>query len=586
MRYLIALLVVFALVASACSDGDAETTTTTTTAEQTTTTAASEETTTTSDGGGEVTTTTAAPAPAEVVLVEAADCEYGGKIRKIEALDRYTVQFTMCGPLPAFPQMVAFSPFGIQPSEHLEATGGAPLDDPIGTGPFKLVEWRRGDSIIFEAFEDYWGDGAPFDTLVFRWAADGTARLLELQAGAVDQIANLSPDDVDTVEDDADLTLLTAPNPNTLYLAMTSELEAADDDDPTETVFADVDVREAIAVGIDRERIVEEFFPEGSEVASHFTPCSIPNGCVGQEWYEFDPDDARQLLADAGYPGGFETAIYYRDVRRGYLPDPGLIAVEFQAQLLENLGIAAEVIMMESDEFIDEATNGRLDGFYLLGWGARYPHVTDYLDVHFGSSNPQFGEPHPEIYERLEEGAQIADPAEAVDPYTEANDAIRDLVPMVPIAHSASASAASSSVENAHIRPFGAPLFERTDPGKDTFVWMQNAEPISLYCNDETDRDSLAACQQVVEPLLGYAIDSGAIEPRLATECTGNEDATVWTCSLREGVKFHDGSDFDAGDVIASWSAGISEGDPLHVGNTGAFEYYRSLFDALIPPAG
>ena len=188
-----------------------------------------------------------------------------------------------------------------------------------------------------------------------------------------------------------------------------------------------------------------------------------------------------------------------------------------------------------------------------------------------------------EIYELLEEGSQIAVESEAAAIYEAANNAIKELVPMVPIAHGASASAALVGVDNAHFRPFGAPLFAKADPGKDTFVFMQNAEPISLYCADETDGESLAACQQVVEPLLGYAIDSGAVEPRLATECTANADATVWTCSLRSGVTFPDGTTFDANDGVASWSAGILSSDPLHAGNTGAFEYYAYLWDALIP---
>ena len=79
-----------------------------------------------------------------------------------------------------------------------------------------------------------------------------------------------------------------------------------------------------------------------------------------------------------------------RDVFRGYLPEPGIVAVEFQSQLRDNLGIDVEVVVMESGEFIDESTNGRLDGFYLLGWGADYPHVTNFLDFHFSASNPQY----------------------------------------------------------------------------------------------------------------------------------------------------------------------------------------------------
>jgi ABC-type transport system substrate-binding protein len=335
-------------------------------------------------------------------------------------------------------------------------------------------------------------------------------------------------------------------------------------------------------MGIDRQRIVDNFYADGATVPTHFTPCSLPNGCVGEDWYEFDAAAAKQMLADAGYPNGFETRIYYRDVFRGYLPEPGLVAVEIQSQLADNLGITAEVVVMESGEFIDESSNGRLDGLYLLGWGADYPHVTNFLDYHFAETNPQFGTPHPEIYEVLQKASQIGDPAEAEALYVEANNAIKELVPMVPIANGASASAALATVKNAHFRPFGAPLMAKVDPGKDTFVFMQNAEPISLFCQDESDGESRAPCQQVTETLLAYAIDSGEVVPELATGCTPNEDSTVWTCTLREGVTFHDGSTFDANDVIASWAAGIDASNPNHIGNTGSFTYYGYLWDGLM----
>jgi ABC-type transport system substrate-binding protein len=509
--------------------------------------------------------------------VAAPNCDYGGKISSIVAVDAYTVEFSMCSPDPAFPQKAAFTPFGIYPEEWLaananEANQETLLRAPVGTGPFALENWASGESITFTAFDGYWGEKPVYDTLVFRWATEGAQRLLELQSGTVDQITNLSPDDYETVQNDPNLVFLPVANPNVLYLAMTN----------TFTPFDNQMVRQAVAMGIDRQRIVDNFYAEGATVPSHFTPCSLPNGCTGDAWYDFDPEAARALLAEAGYPDGFSTAIYYRDVFRGYLPEPGLVAVEFQTQLRDNLGIEAEVIVMESGEFIDESTNGRLDGFYLLGWGADYPHVTNFLDFHFGEANPQFGTAHPEIYEVLQEASQIGDEAEAEPLYVQANNAIRELVPMVPIANGASASAALATVGNAHFRPFGAPLFARVDPGKDTFIFMQNAEPISLFCQDETDGESLAPCQQVVETLLGYAIDSGEVVPELATGCTPNDDSTVWTCTLREGVTFHDGSTFDANDVVVSWAAGIDATNENHIGNTGAFEYYSYLFDKLM----
>lgn len=510
----------------------------------------------------------------EGMTLAAESCDYGGKILSIVAVDRLTVEFNLCSPDPAFLAKIAFTPFGIQPAEWLAETGGTGelLEHPIGTGPYMVTEWVRGDQIVFTRFADYWGEAAPAETAVLRWATEGAARLQELQAGTADFITNVSPDDYATIEGDDNLVLIPQDNPNILYVAFTNTFE------PWNNPL----VRQALAMGIDRQRIVDNFFPPGSEVASHFTPCSIVNGCEGDAWYEFDPEAARALLAEAGYPDGFETAIYYRDVFRAYLPEPPLVAVDLQAQLEENLGITAEVVPMESGEFIALSTDGQLDGIYLLGWGADYPHVTNFLDFHFGRGNPQFGDPHPEIYEVLEQASVLADPAEAAPLYAEANNAIRELVPMVPIAHGSVAHAALASLEGAYYPPFGANEFYRMNPGDSDLVYVQNAEPISLYCADETDGESLRPCQQVVETLLDYATDSGETVPELATECTANADSTVWTCTLRDGVLFHDGSEFDANDVVASFAAGLDAANPYHVGNTGGFDYFAYLWGALM----
>ncbi|WP_322791404.1 ABC transporter substrate-binding protein [Bellilinea sp.] len=506
-------------------------------------------------------------------------CEnYNGIIKEIAALDELTVRFTLCVPDPAFESKAAFTAFAIQPKEWIEAAmeNRQILEKPIGTGPYVLDSWKRGDSIIFKRFNDYWGEKAKTETLVFRWASEPAARLLELQSGTVDGIDNLSPDDFDVVRSDPNLQLIEREALNTFYLGMTNTFEP----------FDKLEVRQAIAMGIDRQRIVDNFYPAGSSVASHFTPCSIPNGCVGEDWYEFNPEKARELLAKAGFPNGFKTKIFYRDVPRGYLPEPGLVATDIQAQLKQNLNIDAEIVVMESGAFIDESTSGRLNGFYLLGWGADYPHITNFLDFHFGRANPQFGKPFPEIYELLEQGARIADPDEATPIYEQANNKIKELVPMVPIAHGGSGVAYRADVVGGHASPLGNEYFAVMDPGgRSTFVWMQNAEPISLYCGDETDGESLRACEQVLESLLGYEIGGTEVKPALATECSANEDLTVWTCKLRPNVKFHDGSAFDANDVVMSWVVAWDYKHPLHIGNTGAFEYFSYLWGLMNAPA-
>jgi len=518
----------------------------------------------------------------EPMVLDAGGCDYGGAVRSVEAVDESTVVFSLCGPDPAFLAKIAFSVFGIYPQEWLEwasqeANVEARLRQPIGTGPYSVGEWVSGESITFNANPNFWGDAPHAETLVFRWSTESAARTLELQAGTVDGIDNPGPADFAVIEGDANLALLDRPALNTFYIAMTNTFEPWDD----------VNVRKAIAMGIDRQRIVDTFYPEGSEVASHFTPCAIPNGCTGDEWYEFDAAAARLLLADAGFPDGFSTSLFYRDVVRGYLPEVPRVAEDIQAQLLENLGIEAEIVVMESGAFIEESTAGRLDGLYLLGWGADYPHVTNFLDFHFGEANPQFGTTFPEIYEVLVEAAQIADEGEAEPLYVEANNQIKALVPMMPVAHGGSATAFRADVEGAHASPLSNEYMAAMDPGgRDTFVWMQNAEPISLFCADETDGESLRGCEQIIEALYAYEVGGTATHPALAESCEPNADLSVWTCTLRQGVTFHDGSPLDANDVVATFTMGLDASSPLHQGNTNAWEYYAYLWTSLmnVPP--
>ena len=558
------ILVVFALIAAACGgDGDSadETTAAPTTAAQTT-----------EAPGTTAATTTVAPDPDFVgKVLDGGGCDAGNKIEKLSALDEFTVEFDLCKPNPAFLAQIAFAVFGIQPEEHLEATGGAPLENPVGTGPYVLDEWVRGDSVNFSRFDDYYGTKPAHSKLVLKWATESAGRLLELQAGTVDGITFPGTEDLALIEQDPNLALLSKPEPNIFYVGFTNTFEPWDN----------VDVRKAVGMGIDRQQIVDIFYPPGSEVASHFTPCSVENGCQGESWYEFDAAAAKQMLADAGFPNGFETSIFYRDVTRGYLPTPGDVAVNIQTQLRENLGIEAEVVQLESAEFIQSCSSaGTCDGIHLLGWTGDYPHITNFLDFHFGEEVLQFGNSYPEIYEPLQEGAGLADAAAAAPVYEAANNAIKELVPMVPIAHAGAFFGASAAVEGANAPPWGHVQLNLWDNGTDTMVFMQGNEPISLYCADESDGESLRACGQVVEALYSYDIE-GNVRPQLATECVPNDTLDLWTCSLRQGVLFHDGSTFDANDVIVSYTAGVDASSPLHTGNSGTFDYYDYLWGLI-----
>lgn len=513
------------------------------------------------------------------------DMPYTGQLKSIEATDDMTVVFNLCNPDPAFLSKIAFSAFAINDADYLNANAasGALVDQPNGTGPYTLGEWRRGSEIIYQANEDYWGDPVLSDTVVLRWSSEPGQKLIELQSGTVDGIAEPSGDDLESIEADPNLKIEPREGLNVFYIGMNNAFPP----------FDNQKVRQAIAQGIDRERIVNTFYPEGSNVAQYFTPCLIEFACEGEPWYDFDPEAAQALLAEGLAEEGMdampEIPISLRVVDRVYLPFPEQVAVDIQDQLQENLGITATIDVQESGTFIDNSDAGNLSGLHLLGWGADYPDPTNFLDYHFGrGATDQFGEGFEDIHEALDRGASILDPEARAQAYADANNAIKANIPMVPIAAGSSATAWTADIEGAHSSPLTNEEFRVVGPGADDqLVFMQSAEPIGLFCPDESDGESLRACEQLHESLYGYEIAGTTPEPRLATECTANEEATQWTCTLREGVTFHDGSTFEAADVVTSYASSWDAANPLHVGRDGNFAYFPGLWGGFLnePPA-
>jgi ABC-type transport system substrate-binding protein len=497
-------------------------------------------------------------------------------MKSIEAVNDTTVKFTLCASDPAFPSKIAFSSVGIQSAAHLKATGGKPLEDAVGTGPYMVSEWVRGDHLTMVANPNYWGEAPKTPTLIFRWNSEATGRLNSLKAGEADGIDNPDTNDFDAITADSSLKLIEREALNVFYLGINNTKPPLDDEK----------VRQAIAIGLNRQAIVDKFYPKGSTVASHFTPCAIPGGCEGEAWYDFNLDQAKQMLTEANV-GTINLKLAYRDVVRGYLPSPGKVAEEIQAQLAL-LGINVSIDVQESGTFLDNASNGNLE-LFLLGWGADYPDATNFLDSHFGTgANDSFGTKWDDVTAALAQAASLSDPAARNALYATANTAIKTHVPMIPVAHGGSATVWGAAVEGAHSSPLGNETFKvMSAPGKDTFVWIQNAEPLSLYCADETDGESLRACEQIFDPLLSYKIGSTEVEPNLAEKYEANTDLTEWTITLRSGVKFSDETPLTAKDVVATYAAQWDAANPLHTGNTGNFDYWTYLFTAFLnaPPA-
>jgi peptide/nickel transport system substrate-binding protein len=339
-------------------------------------------------------------------------------------------------------------------------------------------------------------------------------------------------------------------------------------------------------MGIDRKRINDTFDPPGSEVADYFTPCSTPGGCEGDKWYDFNKDQAKQELTAAGFDFSKTYDIYFRPKVRSYFANPPGVVQDMQAQF-KDLGIDLKIHQEDNDAYLPNSSKGKYS-LFLLGWGGDYPDMTDFVDYHFGKgANDAFGKKFDDITTLLAKAASEVDSTARLGEYKDANNLIRQHVPMIPLTHTASAMAFKADVKGAKASPLGVDIFAAMDPGgRDQLVFQQNAKTSGLYCGDESDGDSLRNCEQVYETLYGYEIGGTKVVPQLATSCDPNTDGTVWTCKLRDGVKFHDGSDFDASDVVASFAAQWDAKNKNHVGNHGTFDYVPGLWGGYLnPPA-
>ncbi|HSK14800.1 MAG TPA: ABC transporter substrate-binding protein [Gaiellaceae bacterium] len=369
-----------------------------------------------------------------------------------DAIDDLTVQLNLTSPSASFLGALALTNFTIASPAALQEFGAdeGEVDDegvfrptgtygtehPTGTGPFKFDSWTRGDRLTLVRNDDYWGEPAHLDTLIFRPIPDNAARLQALQAGDIDGYDLVEPQDVPTIEGDENLQILDRPPFNVGYVGITQSHEPLDQ----------LEVRQAIAHALNRQEVIDNFYAGRGEVAHQFMPPDLFGYADEVTEYEYDPDRSRQLLEDAGLELPVRvTFCYPTDVSRPYMPDPVRNYEAFAAHLNE-AGFEIEPRSAPwSPDYLGIVNEGRCP-LYLLGWTGDFADPDNFVGTFFQTEQDAWGFNNPELFDLLDRAEVETDEEARIGLYQEANQVIADFLPGVPYAHSRPALAFRANI--------------------------------------------------------------------------------------------------------------------------------------------
>jgi peptide/nickel transport system substrate-binding protein len=368
-----------------------------------------------------------------------------------EAADEQTAVITLSRPSSAFLSAMAMPAFAIASPKALEegdadavgGTGEAPVfegtfgyENPVGTGPFQFDTWERGTQLTLTRYDDYWGEPAQLDQLIFTVIPDGPARRQALEAGDIDGYDLVDPADVDALEE-AGFTILRRPAFNVGYIGF--QQNAAP--------FDNQQIRQAIAHAIDKEKLLQTNYPEGSEVATQFMPPELFGWAEDVTTYDYDPDRARELIAESGVTDLTLPFWYPTDVSRPYMPNPQA-NFELITADLEAVGFTVEPNTAPwNPQYLDATQTGGTPMF-LLGWTGDFGDPDNFIGTFFQAVNPQFGSfVNEEIFAKLDEAEAETDLEARTELYQEANRLIMDFLPGVPYVHNEPAVAFAEGID-------------------------------------------------------------------------------------------------------------------------------------------
>ena len=294
---------------------------------------------------------------------------YTKQITKIDVVDPYTIRFRTAQPYPLMPsdmvQIAIVSKSAASASTDDFNTGKAA----IGTGPYKLVRYAKGDRIELERNDNWWGGKTPWEKVTLRLVTNDAARVAALLSGDVQAIENVPTADVAKLRQDRRLALFRQTSDRLMYVHMDSNRDVtpmvtAKDGKPLATnPLKDPRVRKAMSMAVNRPLIVERVMEGEAVPAGQLVPDFLFGATKNLKVEKHDPEGARKLLAEAGYPDGFALTLHATNNR--YVNDAKI--AQALAQMWTRIGLKTEVVAMPSATFFPQATDLKFS-VLLAGW--------------------------------------------------------------------------------------------------------------------------------------------------------------------------------------------------------------------------
>jgi len=386
-------------------------------------------------------------------------------ITEVKAVDATTVQFTLKTPQGPFLNNLAMFVFTFWSPTALEKAGVDSCKTPVGTGPYKFVEWKANEQVSLTAFADYWDkpNAAKMKNVIIRNIPNNSSRLLALSAGEIHGMEGLEPRDIAAIKADPNFKLLLRPANTTGYVAFNYKV----------TEFQDPKVRQAFAQAINKAPIVTAFYGPGGMAANQFQPPALWGYNPEIQDWAHDAEAAKKLLADAGYPNGISEITFdgkkmplefwYMPVSRPYYPNPKDIATAIAADWAK-AGINVTLQTVDWATYLDKRRNGQLP-LYMLGWtgdNGDPDNFTCYFLCLDAQDQPKANEgffAEKDISDVLKQAAILTKQEERAPLYRQAEQMIHDKVSRIFIANNQPALAFLPNVEGYVPNPTGTEFF-------------------------------------------------------------------------------------------------------------------------------